>query len=75
MVVQDQVSYVVMGFAGNLQWQLLLARIEEATRQLEAYFNMYLDSYAQLYHSVLGCMVYYAHALFYFLHKTSFIHN
>ena len=78
MVFQDQVSYVVMGSASNIHWQLLVARIGEAIRQLQAYFDLRLgrlDSYAQLHHFVMGSMVQYARALFHFLHKTSSIHH
>ena len=60
MVFQDQVSYVVIGSTSNMQWQLLLAKIGEAIWHLEAYFNLHLggfNSYAQLYHLVVGCMV------------------
>ena len=42
MVFEDQESYVVIDFAGNMQSQLLLAKIEEAIRQLESYFDMHL---------------------------------
>ena len=78
MVFEDQVSYVVIDFAGNMQSQLLLAKIEEAIRLLESYFDMHLgglDSCAQPLHSVVGFMAQYAHALFHFLHKNSSIHH
>ena len=45
MVFQDQVSYVVIDFVGNMQLQLLLAKIKEAIRQLESYFDMHLGGF------------------------------